>query len=845
MQLKRYQEDALERLEQYVTALKEGRREAQEAMDALAQSGIDLPDGLKDYPRMAWEQLKNKNLLPGLIKADAPSQVPEYVSRPAASGQPIPHVCFKVPTGGGKTLLGASAIERIKPGVGLVLWIVPTRAIYQQTWDAFKRRDHPYRQILERTSGGRVKLLRKDERFTRADIEHYLCVMVLMLPSANRNKNKEFLKIFRDSGGYASFFPAADDLVASHRFSEQYKDLERQGEVLRQSLINVLKTLRPVVVLDEAHKAYGKSDTATKEFVKAVNRLNPRFVLELSATPKVGISNVLVNIPGTALRDEEMIKLPVNIHNFTNSDWKYTLAQTKMKLDELLKRAGNLQQKEDRYIRPITVVRVERTGKSQRDGVNIHSEDARDYLKQLGVPAEQIRVKSSELDELTGEDLLSPVCPVRYIITKDALKEGWDCAFAYVLSLLDNTRAATAITQMVGRVMRQPHARRTNMKELDECYVLTFNQEVREAVENVRRGLQAEGMTGLDEYVQGGGGAEGAKPISIKRRKGLRSVRIFLPQVLHIDGKGGQRLLDYDRDILSSVDWNGLRADKVVNLDDQDVVREVKAAVDMHGDSKTYEKKLDVEETLRLEFFVRRLLDVIPNPWQAMRVVKAAIGEYRQGGADDKKLIANRLYLSEVIRQAVKKKIDDATKGIFQDKLKQRKIAFHLETDMTLNFELERTLEVYVSENESPLHGRHAAPLQRSLFEPVFERDFNGLEKNFALHLDERNVIDWWHRVAERQGYHLQGWRRQRMYPDFVACVNEDETGRKKLLVLETKGAHLQGEDTEYKRQLMSILKNAYDNAYDSGVMRIEEPKAEFRILVQDKWREELNEIAP
>ena len=615
--------------------------------------------------------------------------------------------------------------------------------------------------------------------------------------------------------------------------------------MIKQSLINVLKTLRPVVVLDESHKAYGKSDDATKEFVKAVNRLNPRFVLELSATPKVGISNILVNIPGTALRDEEMIKLPVNIHNFTNSDWQYTLTQTKAKLEELLERARRLQQKEDRYIRPIAVVRVERTGKNQRDGVNIHSEDVRDYLKQLGVPAEQIRVKSSELDELVAEDLLSPFCPVRYIITKDALKEGWDCAFAYILSLLDNTRAATAITQMVGRVMRQPHARRTNMKELDECYVLTFNREVRDAVENVRRGLQAEGMTGLDEYVQGGGEAGDARPISIKRRKGLRSIRIFLPRVLHIDGKGGQRPLDYDRDILSAVDWGRLRVDGAVNLDDRDVVLEVKAAVDMHGDSDSSEEGLDVEGKLELEFFVRRLLDVIPNPWQAMRVVKAAIGEYRKGGTDDGKLIVNRLYLSEVMRREVKKKIDATAKRIFEDKLKQGKVSFHLEMDMTLNFELERTLEVYVLENESPLYGRHAAPLQRSLFEPVFERDFNGLEKDFALYLDERDVINWWHRVAERQGYYLQGWRRQRMYPDFVACVSEDGTGQKKLLVLETKGAHLQGEDTEYKRQLMDLLKNAYDNAYDSGAMRIEEPKAEFRILVQDRWREELNEIAP
>ena len=222
MQLKRYQEEALERLEQYLAALKEAHRNAQLAMDALAQSGIDLPGELKDYPRNAWSQLRDKNFLPGITSAGSP-QVPNHVPRTAASGEPIPHVCFKVPTGGGKTLLGVTAVERIKQGVGFVLWIVPTKAIYRQTWEAFKNREHPYRQTLERASGGRVKLLRKDERFTKADIEHYLCVMVLMLPSANRDKNKEFLKIFRDSGGYASFFPAPDDLVVNCRFIEQYE----------------------------------------------------------------------------------------------------------------------------------------------------------------------------------------------------------------------------------------------------------------------------------------------------------------------------------------------------------------------------------------------------------------------------------------------------------------------------------------------------------------------------------------------------------------------------------------------------------------------------------------------
>ena len=140
------------------------------------------------------------------------------------------HVCLKVPTGGGKTLLGVEAVRRLKLGTGFVLWLVPTKAIYTQTWDAFRNKEHPYRQILERASGGRVKLLEKDDRFTKQDIENHLCVMLLMLPAANRNRNKEFLKIFRDSSGYASFFPVEDDVREHQALSEKYPDLEKATE---------------------------------------------------------------------------------------------------------------------------------------------------------------------------------------------------------------------------------------------------------------------------------------------------------------------------------------------------------------------------------------------------------------------------------------------------------------------------------------------------------------------------------------------------------------------------------------------------------------------------------------
>ena len=476
MELKDYQSAALEAFVRWRDALASAQAQADTTITAFENLGVDIPAGVRDYPRAAWEQLV-KN---GEIENSAGA----YVNRSDDAGRPIPHACFKVPTGGGKTLLAEAALERLNRQRGLTLWITPTRAIYEQTKTALRNREHPYRQMLERAAEGRVKLLEKDDLFTGGDVANYLCVMLLMLPATNRQKGKEFLRMFRDSGRYPSLFPDSDDVLGEQRLLNEYSDLERlcvnpnclvkqdrrnecrcgeqwkKGPVKR-SLFNVFKMLRPVVVLDEAHKAYGKPDTA-QEFVQSVNRLAPSLVIELSATPNKGISNLLVDISGVELKQEQMIKLPVQVDCWPNAEWKTTLSEAHDKLEQLAAEAQSLETSEGRYIRPIAVVRVERTGRDQRGPDYVHAEDVREYLTlNLGVPPEAVIVKSAENDELGKKDLLSEYSPVRWVITRAALMEGWDCSFAYLLVMLDNTHAARALTQLVGRVMRQPHARRT------------------------------------------------------------------------------------------------------------------------------------------------------------------------------------------------------------------------------------------------------------------------------------------------------------------------------------------------------------------------------------------------
>ena len=546
MELKEYQVKTLDAFTSWLGLLEEARLSSKAGIAALQSAGVDIPPDMSDYPKTAWRQAVEAGIV-----ADTAG---EYVGRTDDIGRPIPHICFKVPTGGGKTLLAAVALQRLRRQTGLTLWVMPTRAIYEQTKAALRNREHPYRQMLEMASGGRVKLLEKEDLFTRLDIENYLCVMLLMLPAANRRKGRDFLRMFRDSGRYLTLFPDGDvshipnseALLGEAKLLNDYPDLERTSEdgPVKRSLFNLFKMLRPVVILDEAHKAYGAHDRkSNQEFARAVSRLDPSLVIELSATPNRGISNLLVDITGVELKNEEMIKLPVKVESFVGADWHHTLAKAHDELEHLDAEATSLVQNGGRYIRPIAVVRVERTGKDQRDGEHIHAEDVREYLVQkLGVPSNAVAVKSSELDELGRANLMSEFSPVRWIITKAALMEGWDCPFAYLLVMLDNTKAQRAITQLVGRVIRQPDAHRTGREALDQCYVYCLNTKVGDAVAQVKQGLEEQGLNGLgDEVISNW---TDLQRITVQRKEEWQGKDIFLPLVLHKNGPEWKEL-DY------------------------------------------------------------------------------------------------------------------------------------------------------------------------------------------------------------------------------------------------------------------------------------------------------------
>ena len=809
MELKTYQLRVLDAFSRWLEVLKDAQNRSDAAVETLKEQEVDISviNEARNYPKTAWNRLKQN----GEVAASAG----DYVPRTDDANRPIPHICFKVPTGGGKTLLAAAALERLHQQTGLVLWIVPTKAIYAQTKAALWSREHPYRQMLERASGGRVKMLEKDDPFNKADIDNYLCVMLLMYPAANRRKGKEFLRMFKDSGRYPSFFGDGDDLLSDGRLMETYPDLECnvEGGTIKHSLGNVLKIVRPVVVLDEAHKAYGSPDPAkNEEFARSISELDPRLVIELSATPNHGISNLLVDIEGPDLRNEEMIKLPVQVSSFSGTEWWETLEKAVEQLERLELEAKAFDAQTGRYIRPIAVVRVELTGKDKEDRNQIHAEHVRRYLiENMHVAPEAIRVKSAENDELGREDLRSRSSEVRWIITKSALMEGWDCPFAYLLVMLDNTQAQTAITQLVGRVMRQPDAQLTGRELLDQCYVYCNNTEVGTAVEQVKRGLESEGLTGLGgEVISPIQEVDNTQRQTVHRSQSYREVEIFLPMVRHRKGDDWVDL-DYESHILPHIDFSVIESPESLDINTlrTDAAIQHDATVGEGGRAITHDAQaLEIDKTFKVSDFTRHLSSILPNLWDAGRIVMELYERLRAVDTTDEKIYDRRPQLIYYLREHVKAEVEKQAEQVFLDKLQRREIRFDLEAGPS-NYCIPQKYDISV-QSDVPL-SINGETMQLSLFAPVFRDQFDtGLERKFACYLDEQEALRWWHRVAVRQqgGFYLQGWKPDRIYPDFVAMAN-----KKHLYLFETKGEDRRcSTDTVYKEKVLKALEGAFNS---------------------------------
>ena len=859
MELKEFQQLCLEKLQHYLDLLKEDYLEERDEVEYHSLKGRDRK--IEHYCRRTWEKLQAQGKLPKLQNKKGKFLHFPYQNKKDGLNRPIPNICLKVPTGGGKTLLGVSAIEKInfdyfKKNKGLVLWIVPTKAIYSQTLKNFKDRSHFYRQVLERASAKKVKILEKTDSFSLQDLQEHVCIMLLMLPSANR-ETKESLRMFKDSGRFISFFPSVENSRANKEMLSQIPNLDKyklktlNRFFVKNSLGNAIRIAQPIIVMDEGHKAY--SELARK----TLSDLNPRFILELSATPnmKEHLSNVLVSVSGIKLKEEEMIKLPINVTNAKRGDWKKTLCQAYDKLKELEKDSKTYQKNSQKYIRPIMLIHVERTGKDQIDKKFLHSETAKKFLIQhLGVPESAIKIKVSDKDELKDESLLSETSGVQFIITKQALQEGWDCPFAYVLAVLSKAKSKLALTQLIGRILRQPYTQKSSIDSLNESYIFCYNQAVGSLVAEIKKGLQREGMDDLADYVKTE--ESDLKKTTIKRKPTFKNTKIFLPRVLCKGKNGVWRKMIYSHDVLQDIDFSKISYSKKDHWTPENIdslkVNTIKIDIEdkkgqFHIPYVSHNKQ-ESSNKLDYSFMIRRLCNFIPHPWSAGRIFDKTIQALKAKNLSDQQIYLNRAYLLESMEEDIKNQINNWSEKIFINKLKKGELCFKIfKHQIQFNWKMGSEIDFLISTKDKVLRRQDDRDFQISLFDTTYQKHYNQLEKQVAWYLDEQSAVKWWHRMVAKQDYHLQGWQKRKVYPDFLAFISPDNK-IKRLSVLETKGDQLKGnDDTEYKKKLFEVLEkqatNESINVGDMEVVSEKEQKMIFKILMEKTWREDLSKI--
>jgi type III restriction enzyme len=447
MELKPYQQEVINDLSLFLETIQETKNVA----DAFTDFWTMHPKTpLQPFPGKAIEPYKNN--------------IPQ-----------VPHVCVKVPTAGGKTFIACNAIKTIFDAFHYdrkkaVVWLVPSITILEQTIKNLKNVNHPYREKINSHFGNKVEVYDKQallqgSSFNATSVQEQLSIFVLSFDSL-RAKNKEDRKVYQENGNLQSFGAM----------------LGNDEDI---SLMRVIQALNPVLIVDESHNA--ESDLS----VEMLTNLNPCFILDLTATPRKN-SNIISFVDAMALKKENMVKLPVIVYNHQD---KTEVINSALQLQRKLEaQAKEEEKKGGRYIRPIVLFQAQPKNASD----NTTFEKLKEKLIELKIPAEHIKIKTANINEIKDVDLTAKDCPVRYIITVNALKEGWDCPFAYILASLADKSSAVDVEQILGRVLRQPYVTKHHSALLNLCYVLTASSKFLDTLDNIVKGLNKAGFSSRD-----------------------------------------------------------------------------------------------------------------------------------------------------------------------------------------------------------------------------------------------------------------------------------------------------------------------------------------------------------
>lgn len=799
----------------------------------------------------------------------------------------VPDLCLKVPTGGGKTFLACNAIAPIFDAMPMlkmkaVVWLVPSEAILTQTLAALRNVNHPYRQAINLQFQHNVEVYTKDQllngqNFNITAVREQLSIMVLSYDSFRGRK--ELLKAKQENSALA---PMAKALGVPDM------PLEDTDET---ALMQIINQLNPLVIVDESHHARSKLSK------KKLQDFNPCFILDLTATPTKE-SNIISYVDSIQLKKENMVKLPVVVYNRQR--------QSDVVFDAIDLR-NNLEQKaiesKDGYIRPIVLFQAQPKGKED----STTFEKLRKQLVDTGIPADQIAIKTADVNELKGVDLMSESCPIRYIITVNALKEGWDCPFAYILATLANRTSQIDVEQIVGRILRQPHTRPHSVKALNMSYVLTSSNDFQSTLRGIVAGLNSAGFSNRDCRVveeqeesnaptpvqqdfdaiptqpadESGGFAHADYPDAVEPNNEQPEFLNFDPAAVAValqQNKGRSSSATQDMLDKAEQQQNDFAAAMQENEESglSDLPREVQEKVTSFAIANEYKDEI---ADLRLpQFFVKVPESLFTSGMTEFLSKENLLAEFSLEGqpykinfetTDDE--IAEVDIASSGSNAPKVSAMDSAAQKYFREQFSNRsseeriracKDLIHHELnkiDSIDSAELKRYIDRVVGcMDRETLDALEKSPnafarkikayiisLQSEYAEQVFSDwlecgnivvencykfpqritllsstdrykkslytaeadDMDRLEADMVLKLTGLPNIKWWHRNDGRKGFCLNGFINH--YPDFIVMTNSG-----KILLIETKGDHLENTETKQKLHLGRKWQDAAGREY-------------------------------
>lgn len=771
----------------------------------------------------------------------------------------VPHVCFKVPTGGGKTLLACAALKHIFDGMGItrlkaVVWLVPSNSILDQTLANLQNTDHDYRRQIDFDFSSRVEVYNGEQALngqalSPSSVEENLSIFVLSY-DALRITRKEGRRVYKENGNLAQFVP-------------HYPDRETLvPEVDESALIQVLNQLSPVVIVDESHNAQSNLS------VEMLRNLNPSFVLDLTATPKKN-SNIISIVDARELKKENMVKLPVVVYNRQSKDDVLTDAiQLQAQIEA---QAREEQAQNGTYIRPIVLFQAQPRGAENAATF----ERLKEELVSLGIPAEQIAIKTSEINGLRNVNLLDPDCRIRYIITVNALKEGWDCPFAYILATVANRTSKVDVEQIVGRVLRQPYTKRHSQPLLNMSYIITSSANFRETVENVVKGLNQAGFTDKDYRI--GESAE-QQPEQPPVQQGIDTTPPEQPEeeeFVGFDTAEIRRRLEQQRQAAANGQQNtaatmAQEAERQGESFEAETQRQEEAGIPLMGGSEMrnyFEMQSEFEEdalSLKLPMFFETVgesfltdqktavtreslaedftladkdtqinfgmtagevavLDVNNNNSRPHQVALSAreaqrLGQYLRSCPPEQRKEEcirhifnqmNRLDFLDAgdLKGYIRRSVDQMS----NHELAQMEIALPayagiikakinslLDEYREKRFmELIETQEITVEPHYTFPRGISPVSTMLPISKQLYtdEADVNDFEHKVITAVAGLENVKWWHRIIDRQGFKLNGFINH--YPDFVV-----RTVRGNIVLVETKGDDRDNSDSKAKLRL-------------------------------------------